>query len=390
MTGIGTGSRADAPQDRAGRARDLCGDVARVMFGPWPIRPLLTGLLMAMIFQYSAADIDAAARLNVDAQLSTLPLSALRGAIVGLPLWALMTLRRGSTRGRPLTRLSYLAILGFGAVCAGSTRFWLSGGDLLSEPRLFVVFVIRAMFLLLIFHAILGLADVRLRAQVRRADLALAEVERQRAFVLQADERARDEVSRFLHNRVQAGLVTIGMQLRQLEGQITTETAERVASICDELETIRTEDVRQASRALSPDIRNIGLAAALRNLAGQYEPGMNITLVVEGWVSSEGESSGDCELGCYRIVEQALLNATVHGRARNVDVEVLSSRDVITMSVVDDDTGLHIEGWNAGTGMAIMDAWCSRYGGTWSVTSTADGSGTRVDATLVRSGGAQS
>lgn len=347
------------------REDHLRSQVALVALGPWPIRPLLMGVLAALIAQFASSDINTVGRLDPDSVFGAIPLSLARGAAVALPLWAMVTLRRWVTRGKPLTRVSYLMIVSLGGASTASVRFWLSEGDLAAEPRIYAVFVLRAIFFLLILHTIFGLADVRLRAQVRRADRALAEVERQRGFVLEADERARDEVSRFLHNRVQAGLVTVGMQLRQLEGVVPDEAVRRVGSIRDALETIRAVDVRQASRALSPDIRTLGLPAALRELAQGYEPAMRVEIRVTDEVA--GGLTPDLLLGCYRIVEQGLLNAAAHGHATQVEVRLDANPGEVTIEVADDGEGIGPSTPQPGTGTAIIDAWVSRFDGNWSL-----------------------
>ena len=359
----------------------LRSQVARVALGPWPIRPLLMGFLTAIIVQFASSDINAVGRLDPDSVFAAMPLSLARGVAVALPLWAMVTLRRWVTRGKPLTRASYLTIIALGGASSGTVRFWLSDGDLATEPRIYAVFVLRAIFLLLLLHTIFGLADGRLRAQVRRADRALVEVERQQRFVLEADERARDEVSRFLHNHVQAGLVTVGMQLRQLEGVVPEEAARRVGSIRDALETIRSVDVRQASRSLSPDIETIGLTAALRELALAYEPAMQAEIHVSE--EHDADPSLLLQLGCYRIVEQALLNSAGHGHATSVAITIDVSSDGITVIVTDNGRGLGEGDVNRGTGSAVIDAWVTRFGGSWTIGAQM-GPGARLEARLPR------
>lgn len=366
---------------RVQRHRDgLWAQVAQVALGPWPVRPLLTGALLALIFQYGAADINATGRLQVDSVLGAFPMSIARGAAVALPLWAAVTLRRWVTRGRPLTRGAYLAIALFGGFCAGTTRFWLSDGDITTEPRLYLLFLIRSTVLLMLLQTVAGLADARLRAQIRRADQALAQVERQQRIVLDAEERAKDLVSRFLHNRVQAGLVAVGMQLRQLEEEVPQTAASRVASIRAALEVIRADDVRQASRALSPDIANIGLARALQELAQRYEPAMTVRIEIDGLEGIPGITS-DHLLACYRISEQAMLNAAVHGDARTVRVTVHVLEDALVLEVHDDGIGLADAHPTAGAGLALIDAWATRFDGIWSLEATPP-RGTRLWARL--------
>ena len=340
--------------------------VAQVALGPWPIRPLFTGVLMTMIFQYGAADINATGRLQVESVFGAMPVSIARGAAIALPLWALLTLWRWRTHGRPLTRGAYLGIITIGGFCAGTTRYWLSDGSIAADPNLYALFLVRSTVLLMLVQTVVGLADARLRAQVRRADLALAQVERQQRMVLDAEERAKDLVSRFLHNRVQAGLVAVGMQLRQLEEEVSESAASRVASIRSALEVIRSDDVRQASRALSPDIRNIGLARALQELAQRFEPAMTVRIDVEGIERLPGITDEHL-LACYRICEQALLNSAVHGDARLVRITARGADTGVDLEVRDDGTGLTSESPAPGAGLALVEAWVSRFAGTWAL-----------------------
>jgi signal transduction histidine kinase len=360
---------------------NLRAQVLQVMLGPWPIRPLLTGIVVAMVFQYGSADINSATALDAPEVISGLPLSIARGFAVALPLWALVTLRRWITGNRPLTRLSYLAIIAIGGTCAGSLRFWLSDGSVMDDPRLYLVFVLRATFLLLITHIVFGLADVRLRSQIRRADRALADVERQQRIVLESEERAKTQVSQFLHTTVQAGLVTVGMQLRQLENDVPEAAAQRVSSIREAIETIRSEDVRQASHALNPDIPTVGLRRALKGLGDRYAPSMAVSVSVnrsDDW--PQGVSS-DHLLACYRIVEQGLLNSAVHGSASSADVRVTVSPGEIEITVTDDGSGLRSESPEPGAGLVLIKAWTTRFYGTWSLEPGVP-KGTRLHARL--------
>jgi signal transduction histidine kinase len=356
--------------------------VVRVLFGPWPIRPVFIGVLTGLLFQFSAADITSPARLSFGKVLSAMPLAVTRGAAVALSLWIALTVYRQLWHGRPLTRTAYLAITAFAAVCAGTARFLLSEGSITEEPRLYFIFVLRSMFLFLMLQLTVGLADERLRTQVSRADSALAQVERQQRMVMESEERAKDQVSRFLHNRVQAGLVTIGMEMRQLELESPPPIADRIRSIRDALETVRAEDVRQASRALSPDISTNGLAQALQELADRYSPGVSVRLIVTGETSASTTVTPEQLLGCYRIVEQGLLNSVIHGQSTQIDIDVSIAGSEIVMIMDDNGAGLTTQSPVSGTGMALLDAWTSRFDGAWSLTNRSGGKGARLSARL--------
>ena len=83
-------------------------------------------------------------------------------------------------------------------------------------------------------------------------------------------------------------------------------------------------------------------------------------------------------LGIYRIIEQALLNAFVHGPASNTLVTVTTSSTGDTeISVADDGPGVDIATVQSGVGSAIMDSWVGIIGGQKSIDSV-PGHGYRV------------
>ncbi|MFM9135381.1 MAG: sensor histidine kinase [bacterium] len=230
---------------------------------------------------------------------------------------------------------------------------------------------------LLIVSALFGIAGERLADQVRRTEEALLVVESQRGELLVADERARQEVARYLHDSVQSDLVVIAMQLRSQAGDMPPESAERINSVIDELEKVRLLDIRAASRRLSPDIEALGLSGALRQLANGYSPTMAV--VVECPFALPG-TGPDHLLAVYRIAEQALLNAAVHGQAHSCSITVsLPSADQVRLAVINDGLAPS-DVPQPGAGSAIIEAWVSRYAGTWSLKS--GGQSTALVATI--------
>ncbi len=90
----------------------------------------------------------------------------------------------------------------------------------------------------------------------------------------------------------------------------------------------------------------------------------------------------EVRLGIYRIVEQALLNALVHGPATKVQVNVSNEIDGFTKVVVSDNgPGVNIEEVSPGVGSAIIDSWVGILGGKRSIDSS-PGYGYRLEVTF--------
>ena len=353
------------------RIRALGADTVQVIFGPWPIRPVLVAFICFVIFQY-AAGVGAVAQNDVVAAgLSAIPVNALRAVVIAAVLSLLLHAHRRYTVGKPLGRWGYVVIMVLTSISVGTTRFLFDREVAEVSPSLYVAFVLRAFIALTIVNSSLGVTDARLRRQMRQTDSALELVQSQRSAVLEAEERARQSVATLLHDRVQAGLVAAMLQLRQLTQSLDDEDSAKIQSVIADIEAIRTRDVRAASRQLSPDLRNLTLNQVLKVLASTYSPAMKVSIDVnESDLDSMDSAAIDGQqkpfrLGLYRIVEQALLNAAAHGGASSVSVVGRREGSEFVLTVSDDGVGLAKDPVVPGSGSVIIDAWTAALGGTW-------------------------
>lgn len=357
----------NSDQGNPTRVRRLMAEVAQVIFGPWPIRPVLIGFIAFVVFQY-ASGVEAVVRNQVFIGAgSGLPANIARAIAVGAMFAILLRVYRSITGRTELTRTGYLIILFLVGITAGLTRY-ATIADSGDQDAVQLVFgVLRGMVTLMILTSALGVADSKLLQQIRQTDAALAVVRSQRSAVLEAEERARQSIASILHDRVQAGLVATTLQLKQLANTLKGEDAARLESVIADLEGIRTQDVRSASRQLSPDLRNVTLTQALKILASTYEPAMRTTIDVDAVEEAAvlRDSKERLRLGAYRIVEQALLNAAVHGGATNVSVATHRDGEDLVLTIHDNGRGIGRSPVIPGAGSAIIDAWAAALDGTW-------------------------
>ena len=353
------------------RLRGLGAETVQVIFGPWPIRPVLVAFICFVIFQY-AAGVGAVAQNDVVAAgLSAIPVNALRALIIAVVLTLLRSAHQRYTGAKPLGRFGYVVIMVLTSISVGTTRFLFDREVAEVGPALYVAFVLRAFIALTIVNSSLGITDARLRRQMRQTDTALELVQSQRSAVLEAEERARQSVATLLHDRVQAGLVAAMLQLHQLTKSLDDEDSAKIQSVIADIESIRTRDVRAASRQLSPDLRNLTLNQVLKVLASTYAPAMKVSIDVNesdldftDTAAVDGQQK-PLRLGLYRIVEQALLNAAAHGQASSVSVVGRREGSELVLTVADDGVGLADDPVMPGSGSVIIDAWTAALGGTW-------------------------
>ncbi|MEY4040260.1 MAG: hypothetical protein RLZZ52_1128 [Actinomycetota bacterium] len=334
--------------------------------GPWAIRPLSFGVIAAFLNQFS--DVRAAVstgKAPIKAWVESFPSSIAIGLSLGLSFWVLALIIRRCTSHRRKQACYHLGIF---ILAAG---FALAYGYFFGRPLQDALFnTLRVYVVILSVSIIFGVGEQRVARQATRAEEALAEVDRQRSLLLQADEDTRREVADFLHDRVQAGLVVANLELNKVSEKLSEQHKAEIRSIVAELEEIRRFDVRDASRLLSPDITVLGLNQSITELTGRYRASMKILLQLDADVSGV---SIEKQLAIYRICEQGLLNAAVHGQADQCVIRTtVAAGGLVTILIENNGLPLTDSGSQVGSGTAVIDAWVSKFSGTWSLRNSGD------------------
>lgn len=333
--------------------------------GPWPLRPLALGLVVTLFALATTAHL-----LTIDTVMQIVASAVAAGIITGGVLWIARRIAPVATT-RPA---GYLLAIILAALAGNAVR--VGTGTILEFPNLndganFTITVARSVVLILIVLALLGISERRLKEQIERGDDALAAMTHQAEALLTADEEVRRQVSLLLHDRVQAGLIAACLELRRTTTMRISDDAERdarVARVVDQLEELRTLDVRQAVHALSPNLREVDLVTALDELAETYRPAMAVQISAAEGLDVPHEQ----RLGVYRIVEQSLLNAAVHGQAETCRVHLDCLGGHLTVQISDDGQGLPPNP-GIGFGTTVIDTWCRVLGASWDRISASPG-----------------
>ena len=357
------------------RARHATG---RAILGPWPIRPGLTFVVLFWVNLYATnAFLDVNLGNAVSRMARAIPVALGFAIAVTLVLVISNAIGRRSERSAVTRRRYVITMLVAGFMFALVGLLWRV--FLFGFPFTLIGFpisIFRGIVVVGLIQVVAGINDARLREQVDRAAKAYREVIEQRRVMVGAEERARELVARFLHDRVQASIVAISLQLGRIRSRAPEPTSGELASIIDELEQLRSVDVRSASRRLSPDISVSGLDDALRELFATYGDAMSISLhrspELDAWAAPTTGREDQC-LAVYRIVEQALLNAAVHGRPLSARVDITLANGDVLVHIANDGAQLPVEPLPRGAGTAIITAWVSLLNGTWSLTPAPSG-----------------
>jgi len=192
----------------------------------------------------------------------------------------------------------------------------------------------------------------RLRAEVRRR---LADVEDSRARIVTAGYEERRRLERDLHDGAQQRLVSIGLALRNVQGQLpgaSREAADLDAAVAELTDAI--EELRELARGVRPAGLDDGLAAALRELASRSPLRTTVEVTDERFEDR-------LETAAYFVVSEALTNAIKHADASRVAVTAAQRNGILMVSVRDDGVGG--AGSRGGSGLVGMSDRVAALGG---------------------------
>ena len=366
--------------------------VRRLLLGPWPLHiGGIWAIFSVMIFTVTwrvggpqpmlpQADPLSTRLLMILAITLVIPASVL----VPLTLYRRFRRRWSST---PVGSAEYLISLAaasvIGAVVVNfGLRFDPTIRQVLNDPRL-IDTAIRLFVPLLVFNSALGTVFARLQREATAAQDALELVVTQRRLLLESEERVRGQVAEYLHDRVQTDLVSIGLRIRAAVSPGPAEMVSEVGEALADLEGVRADKIRAASRQLSPNLEHVTLEESLRDLAKTYRPAMVVTVSVSESAALELRRGDRVtrSTAIYRICEQGLLNAAIHGNATECSIEVTrTSGDKLILHLNDDGFGMQGDTLQPGMGMTVISAWIEALGGQWSLQPSP--SGTTLMATF--------
>jgi signal transduction histidine kinase len=175
--------------------------------------------------------------------------------------------------------------------------------------------------------------------------------------LINAQEEARAHIARDLHDDVCQELVGLSMAVSGLQrssGRIQDTRAQRALSGLSQRTLAVIDSVRRLSHDLHPaTLRLVGLAS-LKSHCIEVERRYDVQV----GFTSEGDLEHvhpDVAMCVFRIVQEALRNGAVHGRARRLAVSIVRSRDDIELTVSDDGCGFDLEAVRrAGRGLGLV------------------------------------
>jgi signal transduction histidine kinase len=225
------------------------------------------------------------------------------------------------------------------------------------------------------------LEDIATQAGVAAQALRLtADLQRSRERLVTAREEERRRLRRDLHDGLGPTLAAQTLKIGSARALFQRDPA-AADSLMGELENdidTAMSDIRRLVYDLRPPaLDDLGLVAALRAHAAQYESsGLCLTLTAPDQLPPLPAA---VEVACYRIAQEALTNVVRHAKAQNCTIRLTLNSD-LKLEIEDDGRGLPKDR-KTGVGLSSMRERAEELGGTCVIEGRAEG-GTRVIAKL--------
>jgi signal transduction histidine kinase len=186
-------------------------------------------------------------------------------------------------------------------------------------------------------------------------------------------EEEAKRIAHALHDETGQLLAAVHLALDCMVREVPGLGARPVKEIKELLDQIEAQ-LRSLSHELRPTILDdLGLFPALQFLAKRVSARTGACVAVEG--ATYGRLPPDVETALYRIVQEALTNATKHGSATRIEVVLQHKPGIVTCLVRDNGVGFDVDAARArtgarGLGLLGMTERLSALGGTLHIVSS--------------------
>ena len=224
----------------------------------------------------------------------------------------------------------------------------------------------------------------RVRQRTAALTQEMAERERLEKEIMEVTEREQRRIGRDLHDSLCQHLTGTALAGQVLEEKLAakslpeTADANKIVRLVEDGITL----ARNLARGIAPvEMEAEGLRAALHELAANVSKLSKITCVFDcdAQVSINDAATAT---HLYLIAQEAVGNATRHGKPRRIDISLAERGGRVRLTVEDDGIGLPEPlQKNRGLGTRIMTHRAAMIGGTFSIEPNPTG-GTSVECSL--------
>ena len=196
--------------------------------------------------------------------------------------------------------------------------------------------------------AVVGVAGIarditdRKRAEEARADMS------RKLIAAQEQERAR--IGRELHDDINQQLAMLAVELEQLQND-PSDVQKRVKELRKQMSEL-SNDVQALSHELhSSKLEYLGVVSGMRSWCKEFGERQNMVIDFKSDVSSVVPLEIGTSL--FRILQEALHNASKHSGVKRIEVELREGFDEIHLTATDQGRGFDVEAATQGRGLGL-------------------------------------
>ncbi|PYS67111.1 MAG: sensor histidine kinase, partial [Acidobacteria bacterium] len=210
------------------------------------------------------------------------------------------------------------------------------------------------------FFLIVGLAGIAMRERQRTSSARISLLEHTQKLekqIIEVSEYEQQRIGRDLHDGLCQFLAAIGCAASSLKIDLKEQGLDKLATSASEIEKLLSDSVKQArdlSHGLVPvQLDDAGLPAALKELAASTSRLLPVKCTFASAGDTDASLNGKAT-HLYRIAQEAINNATKHGKAHKIDIRLSANTSATTLSIADDGIGFSKNGNANGMGISIM------------------------------------
>ncbi len=189
--------------------------------------------------------------------------------------------------------------------------------------------------------------------QRKLAEAALLEMSRK---LIDAHEQERTRIGRELHDDIVQQLVMLAVQLDGVRQDIpdsVSELSRVIVDLRDQTADIM-EDVQSLSHELhSSKLEYLGIVEAMKNFCKEFGEHQRLEIDFQSH-DMPAALPTELSLSLFRVLQEALRNATKHSGVKRFEVKLWGSAEEIQLTVSDLGAGFDPEAATKGTGLGLM------------------------------------
>ena len=244
-------------------------------------------------------------------------------------------------------------------------RSWLEGWEVFVRCNFFIITAI-------------GTSALRQQRDASASRIALLEYsQRLEHEIIGISERERERIGQDLHDGICQSLAALSCSAASLKGDLDQHGLAAEAKVADRLTDALREVIvqtRNLARGLVPvQMDESGLASALEELAGSTSRLHGIRCTYESSGSPVIHDNA-AAMHLYRIAQEAINNATKHGKATQVAISFAVDDGSTTLRIADNGLGLSkTRSEGDGMGLGLMHYRARLTGGQLNIEEPAEG-----------------